>query len=266
MDPHQPYSMTKKDATVNRQLGLLEKQNPHERDARIEFNSEDHEYFIDGVKATTSVSQVIGDFFPKFKTEFWSKKKARERGVPVETVLKEWKDKGDIAANLGTFLHEQIENYYNEEEYDGTSIEFKYFLNFSNKYPSMEPFRTEWRIFDETLMLAGTIDMVYLNPQTGKYFLFDWKRSEKVVDGQGSPIRPSYQYASDPIAHLSDNSYNKYSLQQNLYKHLLEKNYGITISSINLLVLHPNRHGFQVVSVPDMKKEVIDLLTSYSER
>ena len=254
--------MTKKDATANRQLGLLEKQNAHERDARIEFNSENHEYFIDGVKATVSVSEVIGNFFPKFNTEFWSKKKAKERGVSVETVLKEWKDKGTTAANLGTYMHEQIENYYNKVVYDGTSIEFKYFLDFSNKYPSMEAFRSEWRIFDESIMLAGTVDMVYRNPKTGKYFLFDWKRSEKVVDDHGKPMTPSFQYASGPLSHLSDNNYHKYALQQNMYKHLLEKNYGIEISSTNLLVLHPNRQGYHIVPIPTMDSEIQEIMNS----
>ncbi|MFT6716948.1 MAG: hypothetical protein ACJA0Q_001597 [Saprospiraceae bacterium] len=254
--------MTKKTITKKSQLGLLEKQNAHNRDLRIEFHSENHEYFIDGKKATVSVSEIVGNFFPKFNTEFWSKKKARERGVPVETVLKEWADKGALAANLGTYLHEQIELFYNDQEHDDTSIEFKYFLDFTNKFTLMEAFRTEWRIFDEDLSLAGTVDIVYRNPKTGKYFLFDWKRSEKVVDAQNRPIKPSYQYGSGPLSHLSDNSYHRYALQQNMYKHLLEKHYDIEISSTNLLVLHPNRHSYHIVPIPEMEQEVCDIMDS----
>jgi len=243
-------------------IGVLEQQNTHERDNRIQFESEHHKYFIDGVQASVSVSEVIGEFFPKFNSEFWSKKKAKQRGVSAETVLKEWKDKGDQAANLGTYMHEQIELFYNQQEHDATSIEFKYFLDFTKKFPQMKPFRTEWRIFDKSLMLAGTVDMVYLNPKTGKYFIFDWKRSEKVVDAHGTPMIPSFQFASGALSHLSDNNYHKYCLQQNMYKHLLEKHYGIEVSSTNLLVLHPNRHSYQIVPIPTMDNEVAEIMES----
>ncbi len=239
---------------------LLERLNGHPRDERIRFNAENHDYFIDGNPDVVSVSEIIGEFFPKFDTQFWSKKKAKQRGVPQQQVIDEWAEKGRLAAEQGTFLHEQIENYYNGIKHDSSSLEFSYFLKFVGKYPLMEPYRTEWRIFDENHMLAGTIDMVYRNPKTGSYFMFDWKRSEKVVDGNGRPILPNYQFALDPISHLSDNSYHKYALQQNLYKYLLEKNYDIKISSCNLLVLHPNRHNFQVVSIPDMKEEILAIL------
>ncbi|MFT6745712.1 MAG: ATP-dependent exoDNAse (exonuclease V) beta subunit [Glaciecola sp.] len=235
---------------------LLERLNEHPRDERIGFNAEKHEYFIDGDPNVISVSQIIGEFFPKFDTEFWSKKKAKQRGVPQQQVIDEWADKGKLAADQGTYLHDQIEKYYNGIKHDRNSIEFGYFLKFVDKYPLMQPHRTEWRIFDEEVMLAGTVDMIYKNPKTGLYFMFDWKRSEKVVDAQDRPIKPSYQFAKDDLSHLSDNSYHKYALQQNLYKHLLQKNYGIKISSTNLLVLHPNRHSYQIVSIPEMPKEI----------
>lgn len=241
---------------------LLERLNGHDRDERIKFNAEKHEYFIDGEKAKLSVSEVIGNFFPKFDTEFWSNKKAKQRGVPQQKVIDEWAEKGRLAAEKGTYLHDQIEKYYNGVKHDRTSPEFGYFLKFVEKYPLMEPHRTEWRIFDEEVMLAGTVDMIYRNPKTGLYFMFDWKRSEKVVDAHNNPITPNFQQGSGPIAHLSDNSYHKYCLQQNMYKHLLEKNYNIKISSTNLLVLHPNRHNFHVVPVPEMTQEVAGIMDS----
>ena len=49
--------------------------------------------------------------------------------------------------------------------------------------------------------------------------------------------------------------YNKYTLQQNIYKYILEKNYDKKISSMNLLILHPNYLTFHIVQVPEMKDE-----------
>lgn len=229
---------------------------PHVRDERITFDSEKHAYTIDGHPDVISVSEIIGKFFPEFDSEYWSKKKAKQRGVAVETILKEWKEKGETASKLGTYLHEQIENFYNKKPHDSGTIEFKYFMDFVKKYPQMEEHRTEWRVFDEELMIAGTIDMIYRNPKTDDYFMFDWKRSEKVVDGLSQPIKPAFQFACGELSHLSDNSYNKYALQQNMYKYLVEKRYGKKISSMNLLVLHPNRHSYHIVQLPNMDQEI----------
>ena len=250
--------------TSHEQL-LLERLNGHPRDERIGFHADKHAYFIDGDPHVISVSQVIAQFFPEFDTEFWSKKKAKQRGVPAQQVKEEWAEKGRLAAEKGTYLHEQIEHYYNGVKHDRSIIEFGYFLKFVAKYPLMEPFRTEWRIFDEQLMLAGTIDMVYKNPKTGLYFMFDWKRSEKIVDVNGRPILTNYQQGFNGLEHLGDNSFHKYALQQNLYKYVLEKNYNIKISSTNLLVLHRNRPHFQIVSVPVMAKEIKVLTENFQK-
>jgi nucleoside-diphosphate-sugar epimerase len=44
-------------------------------------------------------------------------------------------------------------------------------IRFHNKF--------EWMIFDEDLKLAGSIDMVYENPD-GTLSIYDWKRSKDI--------------------------------------------------------------------------------------
>ena len=63
--------------------------------------------------------------------------------------------------------------------------QFQYFKNFHNKYKRLKPYRTEWRIYDEHLSLAGTVDMVY-EKENGELFIFDWKRSKKIINSDGS--------------------------------------------------------------------------------
>ncbi|MDX1699059.1 MAG: hypothetical protein R3250_00505 [Melioribacteraceae bacterium] len=229
--------------------------NEHKRDKRLRFDPIEHRYYIDGNPDTISASQLIAKFFPEFDSEYWSQRKAMERAIGVEEILLEWETKRDNAANLGTALHEEIENYYNGLDYDRELPEFQHFLKFKEKYPTMKPYRSEWRVFDEEFLVAGTIDMVY-QKEDDELYMFDWKRSEKVVDHLGIPKLPSYDYASGELSHLSDNSFNKYALQQNIYKYILEKNYDKKITSMNLLILHPSFDTYHHVKLPDLTKEV----------
>ena len=124
----------------------------------------------------------------------------------------------------------------------------------------MTPFRSEWRIFDEDLLVAGTIDMVY-KKEDGSLYMFDWKRSEKVVRIDGSVKNDEYQFAFGELKHLGDNSFNRYCLQQNIYKAILEKRYKQKISSMNLLVMHETYDRYHYIPIPNMDKEVNYILT-----
>ena len=235
---------------------MLNLKNKHINDSRLTFDSKKHEYFVDGKKIKYSVTGLIESFFPKFDSDYWSSKKAIER-IQIEggkltnenisnvkkDILMEWEGNRKDAADKGTLLHEKIENFYNNIEDSIDAPEFTYFKNFIKKYPKLKPYKTEWRIFDSNLSLAGSIDMVY-EKDNGDLFLFDWKRSTKIVNGAGHLIESDYDYGFDELSHIADNSYNRYSLQLNLYKYIIESNYGKKISSMNLLILHPHFHTF----------------------
>ncbi|MDZ4331433.1 MAG: hypothetical protein U0945_12755 [Flavobacterium sp.] len=234
-----------------------------EKDKKIVFIPETHQYLINGNPDTISVSQLIDKFFPEFDTIKAASNLNRNHeyfGLPVEEIVEIWKNNGSEQAALGTKLHLQIENFYNQKEYDSDNIEFQYFINFTNTYPTMVPFRTEWRIYDERLLIAGTVDMVY-KKEDGQLFMFDWKRSKKVVKNDGTPSLQDphgtfTKFAFDKLSHLTDDSYYKYCLQQNMYRHILEKNYNVKISSINLLILHPIYDRYHLQTLPRMDEEI----------
>ena len=246
---------------------MLNLKNIHPNDSRINFDSSKHEYSVDGKKIKISVTGLIEKFFPKFDSEYWSNKKAMER-IQIEggnltddniknvkkEILSEWELNRKEAADKGTLLHEKIEDYYNDINNEHDLPEFHYFKQFIKKYPTLNPYKTEWRIFDSELSIAGSIDMVY-EKNNGDLFLFDWKRSTKIVNDAGYLIESNFDYGFDELSHIADNGYNKYSLQLNLYKYILETNYGKTISSMNLLILHPNYHTFFHLQIPNLEKE-----------
>ena len=161
----------------------------------------------------------------------------------------------------GTILHEKIENFYNDIEDTIDAPEFTYFKQFISKYPNLKPYKSEWRIFDQSLSLAGSIDMVY-EKDNGELFLFDWKRSTKIVNGAGHLIESDFDYGFDELSHIADNSYNRYSLQLNLYKYIIETNYGKKISSMNLLILHPHFHTYFYLKIPLLENETKFLINA----
>jgi len=235
--------------------GDLATKNKDSRDSRIKFDPIEHRYFIDGNPDTISVTQLIDKFFPEFDAPYWAPIKAAQRGISTEDILAEWEAKRIDSANKGTALHESIENYYNNKRHDSNTTEFRHFLSFKQRFNGMTPFRSEWRIFDEDLLVAGTIDMVY-KKEDGSLYMFDWKRSEKVVRNDGSIKNDNFQFAFGELGHLGDNSFNRYCLQQNIYKVILEKRYKQKISSMNLLVLHETYDRYHHIQIPIMDKEV----------
>ncbi len=228
--------------------------NSHTRDHRIKFYSEDHVYTIDGVPAP-SASTIISGFFPEFDSEYWAKKKAPQLGKTPEEVAALWEANGKESMEKGTFLHDQIENYFLGLPYEETE-EFIHFRNFINDHPGLNPFRTEWRIFDDKVNVAGTIDCI-VQTQEG-YDIYDWKRSKKVVNSyDGKPIIiNNWQQGIGGLFHIDDTSFNRYSLQQSLYKYILEENYNFNVNNMHLVIMHPENQNYFKVKVPYLKDEV----------
>lgn len=228
--------------------------NSHSRDKRIAFYPEPHIYTIDNTPAP-SASTLIGRFFPEFDSEYWSAQKAPGLGMTPREVAKMWSDKGQKAAVQGTHLHEQIEKYYLGQDYEKPE-EFSLFEKFVEDHSHITPYRSEWRIFDEEHHIAGTIDLISRNGNG--YEIYDWKRSKKVVSPlTGLPITDNkLQKGIGFLNDIDDTSYNRYCLQQSLYRYILEKNYGVNISKMHLVVLYPEYTNYHKVEVPYLKDKV----------
>ena len=244
-------------------MDLLSSKNHHERDERIQFSDSDHTYLIDKKNKAVSVTELIGRYFPKFDKEFWANKESIKTGKPKNEILKKWDELGKKARDLGTELHEQIENFYNSKEYIRSKEIDKFFKFHKNHIQDKyQPHRTEWRIFDEDKNLAGTVDMVY-EKENGELFIFDWKRSKKIINSDGSIEKNNpFENGLNGLSHLPSSDYVKYCLQQNIYKNILESKYDKKVSSMNLLILHPHLDNYHIIQVESFKNETKYLLDS----
>lgn len=254
-------------------LNYLASKHQHERDSRIVFEDEGHKYTIDGVCGKyTSVTTLVHKQFGKFDADTIIKnmmaspkwRKSKYFGKTSKEIKKIWDDTGNEAATAGNKLHLDIEYYYNNCPRENDSTEYTYFNNFikcmdviAKRSPEKKliPYRTEWTVFDDDIGLAGSIDMCFTKPD-GTIAIYDWKRSKEIK-------KTSFyvKYSKNPVlSHIPDLNYWHYSLQLNLYKKILERKYGKTVSEMWLVCLHPNHKNYQRISVVDMSAEVNELL------
>ena len=236
--------------------------NQHWRDCNVSFRKADHLYIVDGTPLD-SVTTFVKNCFPEFDSELHAKQKADALGITKEEVLEMWDKKGRESREQGTIMHEKIESYYLGKPVS-TDETFELFKIFANKI-TLKPYRTEWAVYDWDQKIAGTIDFV--DYQNGEYIIYDWKRSDKLIAKNGLPIKNS-QYgvkALPPIENLDDSPYYHYALQLSLYKYILEKNYGITVSKLRLGIFHPSYNKPYVLEIPYLQNEINALFGLRSE-
>lgn len=235
--------------------------------SNIAFDEESHKYLHPkdetGNAEYISVTTLIERFFP-FDLKRYIERKAEEENRTEDDVLDEYLLMRDEAAAKGTDLHEQIENYLKGNVFDSDSKEFTMFLEFYKtevKPRNLNFYDAEKMIFSNKYNVAGTIDCLFKKEGKDEYVMLDWKRSKKlIIDGR--PRIFGYGYALSELSSLDNSSFNRYSLQQNIYKHIVETEYSMKISSMKLVVLHENYSYYNVVDVPIMKKETNIILDS----
>lgn len=246
-----------REEALRREKANYNQRNQHLRDSALQFTSFSHSYSVNGIPLQ-SVTDFVEHCFPEFNANEMARRTAARTGQSVADVLAAWERKGEESRNAGTEMHWKIESFYqlNNVQDDET---FRLFRMFTNQI-ALNPYRTEWPIYDTDTNLAGTVDFVdYSN---GRYSIYDWKRSDKIIFN-GMPVMTSKyeQKALPPIGHIEDCPYFHYALQLSLYKYILEKNYGIEIADLRLGIFHPAYHKPYVLRIPYMKDEVETLMS-----
>ena len=241
----------------------------YEQDRYIDFEPEGHVYTYKGETQLLPVSALIAWFFEHFDAQAAAQRQWERYHIPIVVSLKKWERIGRKASEVGTFMHEQTENYFKDGtfetdypfEFDGdvehVSIEREklYFLQFVRDY-DIHPYRQEWPVYDTELNIAGTIDMV-CKEADGEFTIYDWKRSSKVVNHLGQPIVEGFggKRGFNGIS-LPDTAYYHYCIQQNLYRYMLETHYGVRVKAMNLVVLCPDYPTYCVAPVPRMDEVI----------
>ena len=239
----------------------LAAEHPHPRDNHILFDEGPHIYTIKGDSNYMSVTKWNHSHFEAFNPDKviqnmmaspkWPQSKYF--GKTKQEIKDLWHKNGREASTAGTKLHYDIECFYNSQLPKNDSIEYQYFLRFHRLHGALlQPYRTEWMIWDKELKFAGSIDMVF-EEENGMLQIYDWKRCKQIK--KSNPWRSA---TTKCIDYLPDSNFWHYSLQLNTYKAILEKNYGKKVSKMYLVCLHPinETKSFMRFEVPDLTQEI----------
>lgn len=223
-------------------------------------------------------------------------------GMTSDAIKLQWEQIRTEASQLGLAMHTNLENYYHLMDFKDkchlvlmaaykdpdcafsklplfllkaillqykktldkvyrNNKEFSLFSRFLVDYPNLVHYHIEWRIFEEETRFAGSVDMVYRDPERpNKFLIYDWKRSKEIKESN-----PWQRGRIPATAHLPDSNYWHFSLQLNIYKYILEKAYKMQISEMYILVLHPKQENYMRIAIPDLGKEVNDIV-AYRKR
>lgn len=221
------------------------------------FDEKTHTYTNEAGETYMSVTTLLKTWFKEFNEKEELKKirsdpvKIKQyEGMTDEEIKLQWFTLGLEASTLGTELHGHIENYLkgNTEymkERSLIDVEYKYFLDFIETPLVLKGI--EWRVWNDDIKLAGTIDCVSQN-KDGTVDLYDWKRCKSLTKGFGG-------FCLVPeLIHIPYTNFWKYTLQLNLYKWLIEKK-GEKVRSMYIVCFHPNNLGYQKYQVADLDLE-----------
>ena len=232
--------------------GALAQLHPFPRESRVTFAEAGHIYTVDGQRVPRSVTSLVHSF----ADEFDAARIVDAMGVPVEdraALLRQWELNGKVQRARGHLLHFHAESLLNgcqvEEphspEFRQASTVYREFI----MALGLQPFRTELCIFHCGLRVAGSVDLLCRDPSDGSLVIFDWKRSKEIRTDTVRSMRP-------PLQHLPDCNYWHYALQLNMYRYILESEYGFRISRMYLAIVHPSLTKPRVMMVPRMEDDI----------
>lgn len=233
------------------------------RDINISFDELNHIYTIKNITIKPiSVTTLIHKYFPIFNADEVINKIKLSNNTNTSKyfnlsdveIKKLWKDNADEASHRGTIMHQNIEHFLTKGiVINPVTKEFTLFMNFWEQckklYTDFNFYKSEWIIYDDTALIAGSIDCILENSTNGDLIIIDWKRSKEIKYDN------KYQKGKAPFDNFPDCNFSHYSLQLNFYRHILENKYNKKIVMMLLVILHPLQDEFICI---DVKKINLD--------
>lgn len=242
------------------------------RGIEIIFEEESHKYssiINDKEIIYTSGTTFVGKFFPKFDpTGQITIKCAQKRGLTVEALKAQWKEKSINSCIFGTKIHETCEDTLlnntlrnkpnNNRERFSMIVAQKAAKKIMEK---CEILGIEKIIFDEQLKIAGTMDLFAKSKKDGKLWIIDWKTNEKIE------TENTYKnFGFKPIEHIPSTNYGHYDMQLNLYEYILkEVGYINKNEEVGKCLIHITEKGSKTYLIDTHQKEISDMIEIFKK-
>lgn len=228
-------------------------------DDKVKLEPVSHRYYDASGKEYMSVSKFI-----KFLSQPFEHTYAYRMASP-ET-LAEWEKKRDDAANGGTRVHNALENYSKHGIISDEDKEFEEAIkSVISEYKSYYKCHEEICLYDKEYRLAGTTDKICVisRKSDSDVDLADYKTNT----AHGIEFFSRYnKWMYEPISHLQDCNYNKYSIQMSLYAYFFEK---LTGRRVRRMFLHHvplnDLSNHKIIPVTYLRNDVQLILDKYRD-
>jgi hypothetical protein len=223
--------------------------NYHKLFEDILYLDEKHEYvnLVTGEKLP-SVTSFIKKFSKPFDEEYWLNYKSKQLGVSKESLRQEWQMKGKVGRELGTIIHNYLEARFQRKVFkptipsyiDGDKVNRiievceRYYND--NKHLKVEAL--ELVVGND--VIAGTLDKLV---EGG--LLRDFKTGS---------LKDGYDFMFSPFENLIDSSLNKYAIQLNVYRQLLEEK-NIKINKMEIVFF--TELGYEMYDIPFLNVPIL---------
>jgi len=224
---------------------------------KVKLEPVSHRYYHDNGDEYISVSALLKMIAEKFEDTH-----AYARATP-ETRL-EWKEKGRVAADHGTRIHNALELYSDSGQIlkDNEDL-VEIIKSVSAEYNEYHKNYNEVCLYNEKYRIAGTTDKICAisNRKDCEVDLADFKTN----------ISNGIQYFNKykkrlypPFDHLQDCNYVKYSFQLSIYAYFFEELTGRKVRQLYIHFIAPDFKTHTKIPVMYMKNDVKLLLDTYS--
>ena len=243
---------------------------------KIKFHDQEHIYYMGGVK-TKSVTAIIGQYKHPFEKDYQSQKKADERGITKEEILKEWKYKADFSCERGSAFHEFAENYLSNKVFpfpehkitnvlgdkekmleckDGVFKIIEMFKKFyDDSHGKLIPVRAEVVVGDEEWSVTGMIDQLFFNEKSKQLEIWDWKTNKDIKKVN------KWQQFKEPLSHLDVCELNTYSLQLSFYRLIVERNTDLVLGDSYIVWFNEKNKEYKVMKCYDFRDEILKIMS-----
>lgn len=200
----------------------------------LKFEEDRHIYSVDGRILKYSVSGIIKRYANPFNANKIAPYSAKKEGLSVEQVLKNWRQANRESIKIGNAAHLFGEKYMFDRTLVPQTGYDQAIKKFWDEIPDfLIPVFAELKTYHKTRFYAGTIDIVLYNTLNNSWVLADYKTNKDLFKNyKGQMLRGKF---SD----LLDTPFNKYQIQLNYYKELIEQVPEINISKMKVVWIKP---------------------------
>lgn len=214
----------------------------------------------------TSGTSFVHKFCPPFDPDGKiADKKARERGVSPDQIRFEWKQKGAAACEMGTRVHETCEDVLHGRAFRNQPKDEHEKKLMAAGWDACQQIMKEWDVIgveqmvgDIDCQIAGTIDLLVRNKNTGVVGIYDWKTNAKIDFQNNFRVGNRLKH---PVEHLHNCSGVLYALQLNLYQCILVKSgYLPRDTKFERRIIQLTDDGPKFFELPDLQIEIRDMI------